>query len=286
MSFSATSHSCQIFGTRQRCLGVLVLFLLSCLFLCVGTAYPGEVSLAWDPNTEADLAGYRIHYGKTSGVYDEHIDVRNVTQYTVTGLDVGVYYFAATAYNAGGIESAYSNEILTEILTDIEETACTYAISPASALFGPAGGAGSVQVTAPPGCVWAAGDAPPLAITSGSSGSGSGTVTYSVPPNTNAYSRTFAATIAGWIFTVTQTSSTLTIVAAAGAGGTISPSGAVIVSKGATKRFVITPKTGYRVADVLVDGKSVGAIRTYTFSNITASHMISASFRKISFSQW
>ncbi len=75
-------------------------------------ALAADVTLAWDPNTESDLAGYRIHHGPASGSYSVHIDVRNVTTYTVTGLAAGqTYYFAATAYNASGSESGYSNSV-------------------------------------------------------------------------------------------------------------------------------------------------------------------------------
>jgi hypothetical protein len=252
------------------------MFALSLLVLFAGPAHPAEVNLEWDPNMEADLAGYKIHYGTTSGQYDRHIDVGNMTQYTITGLDDGVYYFAATAYNTSGIESAYSNEVSTEIITN----PCTYSISPENAQFGPAGGTGVVEVTAPPMCEWTAADAPPLTITSEKSGFGNGIVTYTLPANTNAYSITVASAIGGQIFTVKQSASAYTIIAAAKAGGRISPKGTVTVKKGASKGFVITANTGYRVADVLVDGVSIGPVRSYTFSNVTASHMISASFRR------
>ncbi len=69
-----------------------------------------------------------------------------------------------------------------------------------------------------------------------------------------------------------------TITASADANGTISPSGAVSVISGATTTFTVTPNTGYRVSDVLVDGASVGALSAYTFTNVTANHTISASF--------
>ncbi len=87
--------------------------------------------------------------------------------------------------------------------------------------------------------------------------------------------------MAGKIFTVTQagtSGSTFTITASAGTGGSISPSGAVSIGYGASKTFTITPNSGYRVAGVLVDGISVGAVTTYTFSNVTANHTIAASF--------
>jgi len=71
------------------------------------------VQLAWDANTESDLAGYRVKVGTTSGVYTlSNISVGNVTSYTVTGLPPGdVYYFAVTAVNLSGAESVASNEV-------------------------------------------------------------------------------------------------------------------------------------------------------------------------------
>ncbi len=68
------------------------------------------------------------------------------------------------------------------------------------------------------------------------------------------------------------------ITASADANGTITPSGSVAVPYGADQTFTITPHTGYHVADVLVDGASVGAVTTYTFTAVTAAHTISASF--------
>ena len=64
----------------------------------------------------------------------------------------------------------------------------------------------------------------------------------------------------------------------AGANGSITPSGAVTVAYGANQSFTITPAAGYHVADVLVDGVSVGAVTSYTFTNVTANHTIAASF--------
>ena len=69
-----------------------------------------------------------------------------------------------------------------------------------------------------------------------------------------------------------------TITASAGANGTISPSGAVAVYPGASQNFTITPGIGYHVANVLVDGVSVGAVTSYNFPSVSANHTISASF--------
>ncbi len=72
-----------------------------------------------------------------------------------------------------------------------------------------------------------------------------------------------------------------TITASAGAGGSIDPAGAVAVKHGKDRSFAITPGEGYRIADVLVDGESVGAVSTYEFKNVTADHEIAATFAKI-----
>ena len=80
--------------------------------LIASNAMAAQVTLAWDPNTESDLAGYRVHYGTASGSYTSHTDVHNVTSFTVTGLTAGqTYYFAATAYDTSGNESGYSNPL-------------------------------------------------------------------------------------------------------------------------------------------------------------------------------
>ena len=71
---------------------------------------------------------------------------------------------------------------------------------------------------------------------------------------------------------------THTITASAGANGNISPSGAVVVKHGGNQTFTITPSTGYHVADVIVDGSSVGSVTSYTFTNVTSDHTISATF--------
>ena len=69
-----------------------------------------------------------------------------------------------------------------------------------------------------------------------------------------------------------------TITPTAGTNGSISPSGAQIVTHGDNITFTITPNPGYSIADVQVDGSSVGAVSSYTFSNVTADHTIVASF--------
>ena len=50
------------------------------------------------------------------------------------------------------------------------------------------------------------------------------------------------------------------------------------MNSGSSQTFTITPSSGYTVSGVTVDGSSAGAVSTYTFSNVTASHTISAAF--------
>ena len=71
-----------------------------------------------------------------------------------------------------------------------------------------------------------------------------------------------------------------TIKATAGAGGSISPSGNVSVREGRDRTFTITPDKGYAVANVKIDGKSIGAVKSYTFENVKKSHTIEVIFMK------
>ena len=96
-------------------------------------------------------------------------------------------------------------------------------------------------------------------------------------------SYTFSAVAANHVIWAGFQVDTRTIVASAGPNGTIGPAGTVTVSYDSTQAFTITPDPGYHVADVLVDGGSVGAVTTYTFSGVTANHTIAASFAVNSF---
>jgi hypothetical protein len=71
---------------------------------------------------------------------------------------------------------------------------------------------------------------------------------------------------------------TYAITASAGANGSISPSGSINVTHGASQSFSIIPDAGYRVANVVVDSVSQGAITSHTFTNVQAAHSISATF--------
>jgi len=71
-----------------------------------------DITLAWDHNSEPDLAGYKLYIGKSSRNYAPPIDLGLTTQYTIRNLIAGTtYYFTLTAYNQKGLESSFSNEV-------------------------------------------------------------------------------------------------------------------------------------------------------------------------------
>ena len=72
----------------------------------------GTINLVWNPNTEPDVAGYKVYYGTAPRTYGPGIDVANVTSYSLTGLIKGQkYYIVVTAYNRSKQESRFSNEV-------------------------------------------------------------------------------------------------------------------------------------------------------------------------------
>ena len=112
------SHEINQIGGTLRRLMLLILMLLS---WCI-PAYALDITLQWDANTEADLAGYKIYYKtETSGPSyngtgavegSSPIDVGDTTEITLHGLDEDVtYFFAVTAYNTTQLESGFSNEV-------------------------------------------------------------------------------------------------------------------------------------------------------------------------------
>lgn len=84
--------------------------LILSVIIALAPAIAGDVVLEWDHSVSPEATGYRIYYGNDSRQYDRHDDVPYATTHTVTGLTPGTWYFAATALDATGNESAYSNE--------------------------------------------------------------------------------------------------------------------------------------------------------------------------------
>ena len=98
-------------GKAHTITGILsALLLLFALSPALSAA--SSLTIAWDPNTEDDLAGYMIYYGTRSGDYDFAKDSGDVARYTIRGLEPETrYYLALTAYDFSGNESDFSAEV-------------------------------------------------------------------------------------------------------------------------------------------------------------------------------
>ena len=86
------------------------------LILCASRLQAATVTLAWDPNPEPDIGGYIISYGTSSGSYSTAVDVGKVTTWGVSLSPGFRYYFAAQAYNTGGLRSGFSTEVSTNVV--------------------------------------------------------------------------------------------------------------------------------------------------------------------------
>lgn len=108
---------------RASLIGLLAVSLVGCFeFDIVGsTSSPPaavcEATLTWNANTEPDLAGYKVHYGTSSSIYDTTINVGKSLSYCASGLMSGQrYYFVVTAYDYSGNDSGYSTEVFKDVL--------------------------------------------------------------------------------------------------------------------------------------------------------------------------
>ena len=238
-------------------------------------ASAADVTIAWDANTESDLAGYIFFYGTSSGSYSNSIDVGNNTEYTLTGLIEGTtYYFAAKAYDTSNNESDYSQELVYTV-----PTANSAPNTPAKPT-GPASGfvqtsyAFNTSGTDPDGDLltyrfdWGDGNISAWGGAYSRTHAFSSVGTYCI----KAQSQDSHGAASGWsaCLDVSIDIQQHTITATAGANGSISPAGPVTVNNGADQSFSISPDQSYRVADVVVDGSSVGAVTTYTFHNVNS----------------
>ena len=113
-----------IFRTVQPIFFTLLIFSLLIFAGCGGGggggngSSGGTIKLGWNPNTESDLAGYRVYYGTSSGIYDNWVNAGMGTPsgglitYSLTNLSKGqTYCIAVTAYNTSNYQSGFSNEV-------------------------------------------------------------------------------------------------------------------------------------------------------------------------------
>jgi hypothetical protein len=160
-------------------------------------------------------------------------DTTSDTSYTPSGLEESTtYYWKVYAFDIHANESAASD------VWSFTVRPCIYSISPTSQSFGSGGGGGSINVTSlSGGCSWTATEGVGwISIISGSSGSGNGTVTYSVLANTSSNSRSATITIAGQSHTVSQAGVSCTY--------SISPASMSFPSGGGTGTVSVTAPNG------------------------------------------
>jgi hypothetical protein len=93
------------------------ILLLLMVIVIPSIVYPGPIRLEWDHSASSGVTGYHIYWGTTSGIYGaQKVTTGYVQTAMVSGLNPGTgYFFAATAFDAEGNESGYSNEIHTII---------------------------------------------------------------------------------------------------------------------------------------------------------------------------
>jgi len=207
---------------------------------------------------------FRIDYGPTATTYGQcQISASPVTGSApltvsfqgLTDLSSGTYHWdfqdgsTSTALNPTHVfttagtydvyfQAQYSGIFgsATRRITVLPGTTCSYSLSTTNQSFGYAGGTGSIGVVASSGCAWTAStNAAWITVTSGSSGSGNGTVGYSVATNSGS-ARSGTMTIAGQLFTVYQD--------ALSCSYSISPSSASVGSAGGSGSFGVTTSAG------------------------------------------
>jgi len=101
--------------------GILLLAVIVWLYYPAKT---GTANLSWNPNAEANLAGYKVYYGTTprtgdcpEGGYQDKIDIGNKTSYVFNNLTNGqTYFFSITSYNTANKESCFSAEVKKQFL--------------------------------------------------------------------------------------------------------------------------------------------------------------------------
>ena len=246
------------------------------LFGSSASAFAAQAVVHWDPPMNSSgvvqpVIGYSIHIGTESGNYTQVIPVGNVTSYTISGLLEGrTYFFAGKAQDLSGVDSDFTPEVSKTIpLTSINYTMTSSASAGGSIL--PSGtvsvleGSGKTYIVTPN-----EGYLISDVIVDGASVGAVSTYAFSNITADHTITAKFAAVpIQSYLIT-----------SISGPNGSISPSGTITVASGASKTFTITPRRGYSISSLKIDGVSVGIQSSYTFSALTANHTIQATFVK------
>jgi hypothetical protein len=249
---------------------VLVLGVSLGLVFCPLTRADQSVTLAWNPNSGPNIAGYRIDYGSDGINFSNQLDAGKNTSWTVTGLHEGsTNYFEVLAYDTNGNASPPSNPVqfVAPGAAPAPMQTVTVLACPATAGIVNGGGAfvtgSSVTVTAMAnsGCNfvnW---------TENGVAQSASAWYSFAIASNRNLVAN-FA----------TKTS-VCTATPSAGPNGTISPNTPQTVIHGGSVTFTATPASEYQVQQWLVNGKVAQTGGTaYTLSNVISNDAVAVAF--------
>ncbi len=237
-------NSSQLTFFHQSLLKTLLLSALAFLlflFIFSQDIFASQIRLAWDPNTESDLAGYKVYYGTTSGTYGTPIDAGNVTTYTMTGLTLGqTYFITVTAYDTSPNESGYSNEV-SGPATDGTQT-FTVTTNPSGLQVVVDG----TTYTAPQTFSWVVGSSHTLSVSSPQSGTTGTQYAFSSWSDEGAQSHTIIAPSSSTTYTANFTTQySLTTSVSPSGNGTVTPSGTNWYNSGQSVPVSATASSGY-----------------------------------------
>ena len=201
-----------------------------------------------------------VNYGATSSFSITPATGYYITSITVNGSSVAVTSSSGQTVSFTDVQATHTITASFAIDTfNIIASAANGAISPIGSVSVNYGGSQSFTITASAGYHIA-----DVVVDGVSQGAVS--------------SYTFTNVQADHTITASFAINTFNITASAGAGGSISPSESISVNYGDNQTFKITANTGYYIVDVTVNGSSVGAVSSYTFTNVQAAYTISATF--------
>jgi Viral BACON domain len=194
-------------------------------------AFARSVTIAWDANTESDLAGYVVRYGTAPGNYTVAIDVGNRTDFALTLDEFTTYYVAVEAYDVAGDHSPLSSEVV----VGADYSTCDFSLNSTSANIGPSASSLTVGLTAQSACPWnAVSYSSWITISGRTANSGSGMVSLAITANSTGMSRYGTVAIGGRSLLIIQGSSgSCTVSATAGDVG-------VFLKDGGTASIAVT----------------------------------------------
>jgi flagellar hook assembly protein FlgD len=246
--------------------------------LTATTTSSQQINLSWQDNATNEANYYVERAPAAKGTWKVIATLgANVTTYQDTGLTQNTAYNYQVRCKAGSTYSSYSNTANAMTATLAAPTGLTAGVISAS----------SISLAWTDSTTYESN----YSVERSPNGSSSWTVIATLGSNVITYTNTGLTVGTAYYYRVRAYDGTnystysavvsqtiRTITASAGANGSISPSGSVALNNGAIQTFYIAATPGYHIADVLVDGASVGAWAMYKFDNVTANHTITASF--------